>query len=258
MKRKVIQTVCTLLMGMAVISTFSSNSAGITGHAYTGCGGTGCHNNAQGTPPWGVAGIPPAGYTPGKTYSLTVGTGAPNGTTTTVAVGFDMTVTAGIITAGPGTAANGSIELYSTVPRPYSSGSASWTFTWVAPPASVPGVTFKFTACFSNGNNQADTGDMVQRDGASLHALPSSVSQLSGVNLELFPNPVTSKLLLTGIVDEILHAEAISLNGKRTRLVLQHPGANVHEIDVAELSSGYYQLIIATRLGTCSKSFIKH
>ncbi len=126
MKSKKLQFI--YLLGFCAIAYFvlSSSSGGINGQAASGCGGPGCHTAGNTT--ISLTGIP-ATYVYGTNYTCTL-------TVTNMAkaaAGFDLTVSLGTLTAGAGTALNGTTEIRHNAPKLAISGATTWTFNWTAP-----------------------------------------------------------------------------------------------------------------------------
>lgn len=138
-----------LLLVLAVPPEAFANSSGKTGSSSTGCGGGSCHGSTNTVTP-SLTGFPSSGYTPGSTYTLTIGgSGGPTGTQG----GFNLDVSLGTL-SNPGSNA----QILNGEATHSSSSARSWIVDWTAPSTGSGDVTFYLAVNFVNGNN-APSGD---------------------------------------------------------------------------------------------------
>ncbi|MFI5221172.1 MAG: choice-of-anchor V domain-containing protein [Bacteroidia bacterium] len=165
------------LLSLMSVSYLAFNNAAGPPSSQTGAPGetncTSCHSGTaitSGTN-WGnisfSSNIPSGGYTPGSTYSLTLSL-TQSGITR---YGFEITAltsstntAAGTLTAGSGqgsTTSGGRYYVYhSSSSNYFSSGTASWTFSWTAPTPGVSGVAF-YAAINASNNDGTSSGDQI-------------------------------------------------------------------------------------------------
>ncbi len=149
--KKILRYILTpVLTGVIYLSVTSWNN-GITNKSVSGCGGTGCHAAGVTATMISITGLP-ATYTPGNSYPLTLNVSNANYTNTADKAGFDMTVTAGLITgAATNTMIMSGTEYHHTTGKVLASGATSWTFTWTAPLTGTS-TTFNVAGNVTNGN----------------------------------------------------------------------------------------------------------
>lgn len=167
-----------LIIGGAVAYlALSSNSSGITGQSTAGCGGSGCHGSSGSTATvLAITGIPGTGWTAGAAYTIT----ATVTNTAKTAAGFDLTVTAGTVSAASSGATASGTEVRHTAPKTLTSGTASWTFTWTAP-ATGSSVTFRMAGNAVNLNSSADAGDVWNTATQTFNAATTSTAPAIGL-----------------------------------------------------------------------------
>lgn len=127
---------------------------------------TQCHSGTPVTNSgWITSNIPPAGYTAGSTYNITV-TATQTGITK---FGFECTAedafglkvgTLGILMGAQTQLANNNKSVTHKSAGTTGSGSKSWTFSWTAPAASTGTVTF-YAACNTANGNGNNSGDVI-------------------------------------------------------------------------------------------------
>lgn len=148
-------SLCLVIGGAFACLTLSSNSTGITGRSTVGCGGGGCHGNSSTSTILSISGIPGAGWVASTAYTITVTVT----NTAKVAAGFDLTVSAGTVSAASSGATASGTEARHTTPKTLSAGTATWTFTWTSP-ATGSSVVFDMAGNAVNLNSNADAGDV--------------------------------------------------------------------------------------------------
>ncbi len=262
MKKKFI-LVLSVLMASGMVwdaqfhhATGNSGSApsGNTGSPFDGssCARIGCHTGgpAQTNQVVSLTGnIPAEGYSPGQTYNMTV-TMSNGGSR----FGFSLSpqstqgaLLGTLIASGAGTTLNGAGGKYLTHTSSGTSGSGSksWTFQWTAPAAGTGTVTFYGAYNFAN-NNGGTSGDVIVTHAQTFSEnLATSLSEVSGSRLEIFPNPVEDHInIRMADVDEVIMVTLMGVDG---RVVLQekHVQGNIRiELTNRKVPSGVYMLAI--------------
>lgn len=163
------------------------------------CNTSGCHTGATVGTLTGVfsSTIPPAGYTPGATYTITAsfvrpghskfGFEASPQNTTGTKLGTLANITGGTQLVGPG----GKYVTH-TSSGVSGTGSRTWNFKWTAPATGLGPVTFYGTFNATN-NNGTTAGDSIFRSTLVIAEAPASVSELeeNDFSLLVFPNPAS-------------------------------------------------------------------
>jgi hypothetical protein len=234
----------------------SAAPAGNTGSPGDGnsCARIGCHTGgpAQTNQIVSLTGnIPVEGYIPGQTYNMTV-TMSNGGSR----FGFSLSpqnaqgaLLGTLIASGAGTTLNGAGGKYLTHTSSGTSGSGSksWTFQWTAPSAGTGTVTFY--GAYNFANNQGNTGGdvIVTHTQTFSENLTTSLSEVSGNRLEIFPNPIEDQInIRMADVDEVIMVTLMGVDG---RVVLQekYSQGNIRiELAGRKVPSGVYMLALET------------
>jgi len=164
-----------LFIGLMLFSSFggdantdypSGSPAGYTGSLYDGQDCYNCHGGSTAVvDDWITSDIPPDGYTPGTSYTITVtvtGTGTKGFEVSPHDVDGNLL---GTLTAGPGNKLVGSNK-YVTQSSGSSSNPKVWTFTWTAPSAGTGEVTF--WGAFAVGKPTTKTSSMTVQENPAL------------------------------------------------------------------------------------------
>ena len=130
-----------LLLAVSGSNLADANSSGKTGQSSAGCT---CHATDAMIVPT-ISGLPPGGYTPGSTYSLTWDGGS--AMPSTGEGGFNLDASAGSWTnlGNRVQTLNGELTHSTDLQR-------SWTADWVAPSGGSGDVTFNLAVLYANGN----------------------------------------------------------------------------------------------------------
>ncbi|HEY6160443.1 MAG TPA: choice-of-anchor V domain-containing protein [Bacteroidia bacterium] len=177
--------------------TAYSNAAGAPA-GFTGapgeqtCGTSGCHSSSPVTPVpgWITSNIPPGGYTPGVTYSITA-TATYNGRSK---FGFQVSPRdANNALAGTMAITSGQMQLVGagkymthTTSGNSSPNTKSWTFNWTAPAYGTGAVTFYGAFNCANGD-ATDNGDLIYTSTMSVQEMPTQGVD-AGVHNIVFPS----------------------------------------------------------------------
>lgn len=142
--------------------------AGVTGSPSDGntCAATGCHTGSPVTAMagWITSNIPGTGYIPGSSYTIT----ATATQASLVKYGFQVSPQnaagnlVGMMMAGAGTQVigGGKYITHTSAGTVGTTGSHTWTFTWIAPMAGTGSFTF-YGAFNCSNNNSMSSGDLI-------------------------------------------------------------------------------------------------
>ena len=193
-------------------------------------------------------------YVPGQTYTITV-TVAQTGKSL-FGMGFEALqssgANAGTLTPGTGTtsknatvAGNSRKNIVHTLNGGASSGSHTFTFTWLAPASNIGNVTFYVAgnACNANGS---DTGDYVYT--ASQVVTPAAVGidevELDNAFINAYPNPFSNELRLQFSVNTTSKVQItiMDLAGKivLNKTEVKSSGTHQEILNVSDLKEGMY------------------
>ena len=115
-----------------------------------------------------------------------------------------------------------------------------------------PGTyTISVTVEDDNGNSDSCNFDLTVGFDLGLHDQEIE-------SIKLYPNPATSSIRLSKI--RAVGVNSISLYDLSGRLVKEFPvlpGADTQELDISEVASNVYLLLIKTEFGLVTKQFIK-
>jgi len=205
-----------------------------------------CHNNPYPitTPNLLVSNVPPAGYTPGATYTFIIsfsGTGLkgfqvtpqrPNGQYMGTLI--NTTTSGSTRTQIVGTK-------YITHGLAQSGANASWTFNWTAPAAGSGAVTFYGAYVAGRFGTHGKTSVTYQEN------LNASVSETSKFNkISIFPNPVSDKINLNFNLEsnQMVRITIFDITGKNMMKLYEgqeSQGEHARSFDLADrLNAGMY------------------
>jgi len=237
----------------------SGPGAGYAGSPLDGQDCSNCHAPGPATvvTDWISTDIPPIGYTPGDTYTITLSTTGE----TTSKMGFQITSETAaaktgtfMITNATRTQLTNNVTVTHTAAGTDPVGSPNtWTMDWTAPAAGTGTVTFYAAVNASNANG-AGTGDQIFI--TSLEVAESNIGIAENLDQAvgtLYPNPAT----------DIIHLNVPSNSEVRVydnagRAVLSMTTDQaVQEMDVSALQQGIYFVQIAFDGQYASRSFVK-
>ncbi len=282
MKLRIIYTFFTLMVGAFLFLSNAGGRASSQSEGNTGAPNDNgannrtcqtCHNNGTFavTP---VLEITDAGgtvitdnFNPGETYNVKMTVDATNNP-----VGYGFQVVAlnaaqGSDGAAVNTWANGSSNVqFATLGtgRQYAEQSAlsssnEFTMEWTAPASGT--VTFYYGGNATNDNGNTN-GDNAIMGSMSIDANPNSLNELEKtVTLDIFPNPVSNVLNLrtNAQTSDTYDLHLFDQNGKQIsneRLMIPS-GENVAPIEVANLPTGIYNLILSDGKNQITKKMVK-
>lgn len=254
-------------------STATGNAAGApiakTGSPADASNCTGCHSGTATTSAGLItSNVPITGYIPGTTYNITA----------TISVsginkyGFEVSPqsTSGVqkgtlvVTNPTETKLIGTTGKYITHKSAGTAGSGTrtWTFDWTAPIAGSGNLKLYGAFIAANGN-LTNTGDQVILSSLAINEnLSAGISESIDIaaNWIVYPNPAKDKISLETIDSDntINTLEIIDITGKQIKNINYETLSQNQTIDIADLQSGVYVLIINTKKGIVTKKFIKN
>jgi hypothetical protein len=169
-----------------------------------------CHSGQSSTVTgWITTNIPPSGYIPGSSYTITVtatGTGKK---------GFEVTprsaagVFLGSLTAGTGNKLADTLRSV-THTTAVNATSASWTFTWTAPQLGTGTVTFYGAFAVGLQTTKLCTLDVIENT--------TGLQEIYSTPLTVYPNPVNNKVTIQLSIPEdgALDISLYNLSGEKT------------------------------------------
>lgn len=240
------KTVSLLFTSCAILIvglTLTSNSNGVTGTDYTGSPiGLGncssCHGNLNANTGITLAGFP-SSYTPGSTYnvSLTIDNSSTRH-------GFQgVSLNSSNLNNGSFTAGTGS-KLASINGRQYITHSAaatsnSFSFTWTAPLAGNGDAILYFSANAANGD-MGTSGDVVYTTSVTIPEGTTGIQVNNKIaSATLFPNPASNRINIVAAANT-QNIEIVDLQGRVVKSLTWNQGSENIEVEVAELSNGFY------------------
>jgi hypothetical protein len=282
MKLRIIYTFFTLMVGAFLFLSNSGGRASSQSEGNTGAPNDNgannrtcqtCHNNGTFavTPVLEITDVGGTvitdNFNPGETYNVKMTVDATNNP-----VGYGFQVVAlnaaqGSDGAAVNTWANGSSNVqFATLGtgRQYAEQSAlsssnEFTMEWTAPASGT--VTFYYGGNATNDNGNTN-GDNAIMGSMSIDANPNSLNELEKtVTLDIFPNPVSNVLNLrtNAQTSDTYDLHLFDQNGKQIsneRLMIPS-GENVAPIEVANLPTGIYNLILSDGKNQITKKMVK-
>lgn len=276
--KKSIVSAFTIVAATIYISDLTSTANGNAGGAPTGKTGspgdasncTGCHTGTAATTSPGLitSNVPVTGYIPGMTYTF-------NATITVAGVnkfGFEVSpqsitgVQKGIlvVTNTATTKLIGTSGKYLTHKSTGTSGtgSKSWSFDWTAPAAGSGNLKLYASFVAANGN-LTNSGDQVFLSSLDINEnLSAGISEthMNAYSWVVYPNPAKNRINLETIDTEnkIITVDVMDITGKQIKTLNNEDLSQSQSIDIADMQSGVYVLIINTVKGRITKKFIKN
>ena len=211
--------------------------------------------------------IPPAGYTPSTTYTITANFVRPGH----VKFGFEATPqnTAGTL---KGTMANINAQTKLILSNKYithtssgvsGSGSKLWSFTWTAPATGQGPVTF-YGMFNATNNNGSDSGDSIFK---ATMVMTENTTAVQNPNPEIFsfstyPNPVSDFLNVKFYLAETSSAEMelFDIRGNKIAALLSETelsGEMDKSFDISSYPQGIYFLRLNVNENSSLKKIIK-
>ena len=245
-----------------ILANSSGSPGGYTGsksdNGTTCASGSGCHTSPSSTITSSdmiSTDIPISGYIPGKQYTVVI-KAAKSGITK---FGFEIT-SEDSLGNSEGTFSNSSeVNIKSNGKRVThkssnnsGSGSKSWTFSWTAPVKGSGSVHF-FAAALVANNNGNTSGDNVLIDTLSIaEASVSSTDLLNYAKIEIYPNPTSKELTISGYTGAADYTAIFNSTGN---LVFKENYSTI--LNIAYLEAGVYYLKIVSGTTSVTRPFIK-
>ena len=256
-------------LNMAILSVlalvFMSNRGGSPGGrsgSTTDNGATcstngGCHNSSSAPASQDMisTNVPSNGYAPGSSYDITINI-SDEGTSVW---GFEMMAEDknGLpVGAFPNNSQVNSLNSGLRATHKFASSSSSdaqtWIANWTAPASGTGLVTFYVSAMAANGNGN-NRGDRVFIDTISITENTSAnIAELENFQINLYPNPATQKIVITGYENTSSNIKVINSMGKTVM-----SGLFKNALNISELASGTYYLKIIENNRVFIKRFSK-
>ena len=274
--KKTIVSALAIATATICFSDFTSKATGNAGGAPSGKTGspadasncTGCHSGTATTSAGLItSNVPVTGYIPGTTYNIT----ATVSVTGINKFGFEVSPqsTAGVkkgtlvVTSPTETQLIGSGK-YITHKSTGTAGvgSRTWTFDWTAPAAGSGNLKLYGAFVAANGNG-TNSGDQVILSSLAVNEnLSAGIAEAIDIaaNWIVYPNPAKDKISLETIDSDntINTVEIIDITGKQLKIIENETLSQNKTIDISDLQSGVYVLIINTDKGRVTKKFIKN
>lgn len=272
-KAKISISIFAMVIGSIFISEYSSPAIGNSSGAPAGrtgspgdgisCAASGCHAGTATTEAGLItSNIPPAGYTPGQTYTIT-------GTITTTGktkFGFQMSPqnTGGSLmgtlivtnTTANQLVGSGKYITHKSSGTSFPSGTATWSFDWTAP-ATGSGAFAFYGAFNSTNSNGSSSGDQIKLSSLDVLEGPTGIENINDNSDQVlvYPNPVTDKLYITTTISgqKNMIVGIIDVTGKLVKEVESTDGC----IDFNDITKGYYVLKVKTSDGVFIKKVVK-
>jgi hypothetical protein len=271
MKKKVVSIIA-FIAAILCVSFGPMNKTGIAGYAGSplenNC--TECHGGIANSGPGSIAISSPTltdwKYTPGQTYAISV-TVAQTGAKV---FGFALeSLTAAGENAGNMEviddtqthidSSNISGQMRKSMTHSFNGGRTNdlhtFVFNWTAPVKDIGPVTFYAAGNAANGNN-FPTGDSIYTKKQMVVPAAVGISELTTLDIQLFPNPTQGQLTICGDVNEKMIVSIYDLHG---RLLIHNEHIFQKSlIDVSNLSAGTYLTKIETLSGVAFRKFVKN
>ncbi len=217
-----------------------------------------CHGGSSTFEPgWITSDIPPDGYTPEQTYTITVTVSGSGDKGFQVSPQDSAGQQLGTLIAGTGTHLNGGTK-YVNHDSETSSNPATWNFQWIAPDAGTGEVTFY--GAFTVSKPVTKTSALTVQQ-ASPVAVEDKDKLADQVQLALYPNPVQRVLTIRMETRENLDLQVSILDLSSQPLLLKmiqlQSGITDHQLDMSSLPSGIYLLKISDEKRSFSRKIIK-
>lgn len=256
-------------LNMAILSVlalvFMSNRGGSPGGrsgSTTDNGATcstngGCHNSSSAPASQDMisTNVPSNGYAPGSGYDITINI-SDEGTSVW---GFEMMAedknglpVGAFSNNSQVNSLNSGLRATHKFASSSSSDAQTWIANWTAPASGTGSVTFYVSAMAANGNGN-NRGDRVFIDTISITENTSAnIAELENFQINLYPNPATQKIVITGYENTSSNIKVINSMGKTVM-----SGLFKNALNISELASGTYYLKIIENNRVFIKKFSK-
>jgi hypothetical protein len=258
MKKFYILIIALLPAALLLMFPTGGPSAGLTGSPLDGQDCTGCHTPGPATivNGWISTDIPPIGYTPGDTYSITLSTPGSN----TSKMGFQITAETTGAKAGTWIITNASrTQLKPDAVTHTAAGTDpigtpnSWTMDWTAPPPGTGMLTFYAVVNASNANNST-SGDLIYVTSLEVNESNVGIAEnLQEAVSELYPNPAKEKVRI-----DLPEGSDVRVYDNNGREVLSKTAETATvALDLGKLEKGTYFVMISLDGQQCTRKLVK-
>jgi hypothetical protein len=264
-------TVC-LMFSNALTTDADGNTsaapAARTGSPGDGANCTSCHAGTASTAAGLItSNIPATGYIPGQTYTITASITQAGKTK----FGFEISpqtstgVKKGTLVVTNSTAtqlvSTGKYITHKSAGTSFSTGTATWTFNWIAPVAGSGNFTFYGAFNITNASGTS-SGDIIKL--STLPVIEDLTPAATGVEniafaetITVYPNPVEDQLHIANASDsgEPVTISIINISGQVVKNFTEVSFNSA--INVEDLATGLYVLRIETEKGVAVKKIMK-
>ncbi len=249
-----------LIPAIALLLAFTQGpNAGYTGSPLDGNDCSNCHAPGPATPitGWITTDIPPIGYTPGNTYTITLSTPGE----TTSKMGFQITAETAaakagmfVITNATRTQLTNDFTVTHTAAGTDPMGTPnSWTMDWTAPASGTGAVTF-YAAVNAADANGANSGDMIFT--TSLNVPESNIGIAENFENSvgnIFPNPADENCSIA--LQKGSRVQVYDNSGKL--LISQLAENELMKLELSGLEAGMYIVKISLDGQTATRKLMK-
>lgn len=235
---------------------------GSPGDGGTTC--TQCHSGStQPAAGWITSNIPPSGYVPGQTYTITA-------TGTHIGVqrfGFEITAEDNsngkkgaytITNAAQTKLVNGGKSVTHTSGGTTPAGnSKTWTFDWTAPAAGSGTITFYGAFNAANGNGST-SGDVIYTSATAYNEFTTGIADdnLAGNKFSVYPNPFSSSLSVSVADNEGLTGIRVTSSNGAVVYAAKEVDQGINRINTESLSPGIYHVTVMAKDGTSASKMV--
>ena len=249
-----------LIPALSILLAYTEGPpAGYTGSPLDEKNCTHCHGPlpAGNMQNWISTNIPPDGYTPGETYTITVTAIG----IVAVKMGFQVTSETSVAKIGSFIITDPDrtqLQNTSTVTH-NSAGTAvtvipnTWSMDWEAPVSGTGALGF-YVAVNETNNDGSNNGDLIFI--SSLEVAESALSlaeNLLDLQQPIYPNPAHDHIFL----NLPLHSEVKVYNNSGRKVISMIANTETLKLDVSTLVNGIYYVVIGNNMQYTRKIFIK-
>lgn len=221
-------------------------NTGSPGDNGTTCSKPACHVNTVNSGPGSLSinlgDIPSHGYTPGRTYDITVNLSESGRMT----YGFSLTAEKNNGDKVGSYQANSDVlvTFQNWVTHRSTSGTGTWTFKWTAPPSDVQDITFYVAGNAANGNG-LNSGDHIYTASETIEHSPwASVQDVVKANeIRIYFDEKLGGIRIESRIN--LSVSLFNLSGQKIDIIDIQPGSSTFKLN--HLEPGIYILANAVR-----------
>jgi len=135
------------------------------------------------------------------------------------------------------------------------------SYRWTQVTNSIPFVVVNFSTVRVTNNGQAvsrvTSKEVFFRD--TINPIASSVDDVDDIaNVDVYPNPARSNndVVLSGVLNEVLDAELVDLQGNRIPVTIARISATSMRVAIPSVAGGTYALVVRTITGVIRKQVV--